>query len=217
MIYIYDVLLNFNECLIEFFEWEEDDDIKYIRKIPVFNVSSKTIRDFVLYKVKLEKELENLIKDKALFYDENSSGCQNVALIADGKMALGINVSDGEIVGISRLLLDEELEVLKLVGRIPETIVSYEIIGKRKEKRNKCLTRNELKIIKSLKEEFTQLYNENKVEKLNYYYYEYFNERSNDKELVYNALIDSVEHNFNEKHILLYNIIKLSYRNNINI
>ena len=33
MIYIYDILLNFNTSLIEFFEWEENDLIKYIKKI----------------------------------------------------------------------------------------------------------------------------------------------------------------------------------------
>lgn len=32
MIYIYDILLNFNTSLIEFFEWEENDLIKYIKK-----------------------------------------------------------------------------------------------------------------------------------------------------------------------------------------
>ena len=29
MAYIYDILLNFNKELIEFFEWEESDKIKY--------------------------------------------------------------------------------------------------------------------------------------------------------------------------------------------
>ena len=38
MIYIYDILLNFNTSLIEFFEWEENDLIKYIKKIPIYNL-----------------------------------------------------------------------------------------------------------------------------------------------------------------------------------
>lgn len=32
MVYIYDILLNFNKNLIEYFEWEEKDNIKYIKK-----------------------------------------------------------------------------------------------------------------------------------------------------------------------------------------
>ena len=33
MKYIYDIILNFNERLYEFYEWKDNDDIEYIKKI----------------------------------------------------------------------------------------------------------------------------------------------------------------------------------------
>ena len=36
MTYIYDILLNLSKELIEFFEWEDSDNIKYVKKIAVF-------------------------------------------------------------------------------------------------------------------------------------------------------------------------------------
>ena len=53
MIYIYDILLNFNTSLIEFFEWEENDLIKYVKKLPIYKVS-----DDFLYNLK--KKVKNL-------------------------------------------------------------------------------------------------------------------------------------------------------------
>ena len=35
MEYIYDIVLNFNDCYYEFYEWKEDDDAEFILKIPI--------------------------------------------------------------------------------------------------------------------------------------------------------------------------------------
>ena len=42
MNYYYDIVLNLNEELYEFYEWEENDSIDFIKKIPLFRVSTKT-------------------------------------------------------------------------------------------------------------------------------------------------------------------------------
>ncbi len=47
MTYIYDILLNFNENLVEYFEWNDNDKIKYVKKIILFKVSSKVIEDII--------------------------------------------------------------------------------------------------------------------------------------------------------------------------
>lgn len=214
MIYIYDILLNFNDRLIEFFEWEEDDDIKYVRKIPVFSVDSNVMNDFINYDVVIDDEFVDLINKKANFYDEDFVGYENIALVCDGKMALGIKVNNNNITKVSRLLLCEEQDVMRIVERIPKTVISYKKGNKKVIKNITKFTRKELKIIEELKNEFNDLYKNNKIDKLNYYYYEYFKERSDDKECVYKSLIDSVDNDFNKRHILLYEIIKLSYKNN---
>ena len=64
MIYIYDILLNFNTSLIEFFEWEENDLIKYIKKIPIYKVSDDFLYNLVNNEIKIESNFLNNIKDK---------------------------------------------------------------------------------------------------------------------------------------------------------
>ena len=38
MKYIYDILLNYNERLYEFYEWEDNDYFDYVKKIEVIKV-----------------------------------------------------------------------------------------------------------------------------------------------------------------------------------
>ena len=215
MIYIYDILLNFNEELIEFFEWEEFDNIKYVRKIPVFKVDEATMTDFARNKIKIDYSFVDCILNKSDLYDEDNKGYNNLFLITDSNIVIGVNVVNNEIKGISRLLLDEEYEVLKLSNRISYVSIPYKIISRIKY--NNKFTRREAIVVKELKDEFRKLYKNNKIEKLNYFYYEYFNECLNDKEKVYRKLLDSIDNNFNEKHLALYDLLKLSYKNNINI
>ena len=47
MIYIYDVLGNFNDELIDFYDWLESDYMEHIRKIPMIKVSEKFYIDLV--------------------------------------------------------------------------------------------------------------------------------------------------------------------------
>ena len=43
MNYIYDIILNFQERIYDFYEWNKTDVITHIRKIPVFKISSKDL------------------------------------------------------------------------------------------------------------------------------------------------------------------------------
>lgn len=212
MVYIYDILLNFSKKLIEFFEWNDNDDILYIKKAPIFHVDSKVIRDFINYNIKIDKSFIDLIMNKTLFYDDYIN--VNLAILCDGEMALGIKINNGVISGVSRMIFDEEEEVIKLIKRIDKSNIIYNIIDK-KNNDFKYLTRYEKRIISVLKDEFTRVYNNNKVDKLNYYYYEYFNKVSNNKNFVYKSLMLSLINDFNDRHLDLYEIIKLSYKKQI--
>ena len=43
MNYIYDIVLNFNKELYEFFEWKDDDNLINIRKIPLIKINDDII------------------------------------------------------------------------------------------------------------------------------------------------------------------------------
>ena len=53
MNYIYDILVNFKETLYDFYEWNKNDNITHIRKIPLFRINDIFFKDFYLFTKKL--------------------------------------------------------------------------------------------------------------------------------------------------------------------
>ena len=49
MIYIYDILLNFidGKRMYEFFEWNSEDVVEHIKRIPMFCVSDRVMEDIL--------------------------------------------------------------------------------------------------------------------------------------------------------------------------
>ena len=208
MINVYDILLNFNKELIQFYEWEENDNIKCIRKIPLIKVNASFINDILTNKIKIEENLQKEIENKAELYDEDLNEYNKIAILTDGLRAYGYSFNNNEI---SSLLVDEEKEILRLANKMLEETYLYkvEIYNYRN---NELLTRKEKEIKNNLIKEFNNLYRNKKEEKLNYYYYEYFNKTPNDIENVYNSLIKSTK-NINNKHYQLYEIINMFNKN----
>lgn len=208
MINVYDILLNFNKELIQFYEWEENDNIKCIRKIPLIKVNASFINDILTNKIKTEENLLKEIENKAELYDEDLNEYNKIAILTDGLRAYGYSFNNNEI---SSLLVDEEKEILRLANKMIEETYLYkvEIYNYRN---NELLTRKEKEIKNNLIKEFNNLYRNKKEEKLNYYYYEYFNKTPNDIENVYNSLIKSTK-NINTKHYQLYEIINMFNKN----
>lgn len=208
MIYIYDILLNFNTSLIEFFEWEENDLIKYIKKIPIYKVSDDFLYNLVNNEIKIESNFLNNIKDKTLFDNQNNN-FKYCCLFTNNKIIIGVVFNEiGNILYLSRLLIEEEKEILTIANRLSLYNINYEICNFNNEISDN-LTRKERNIKNNLLNKINDLYKNNDYEKLSYLYYEYFNKIENNKEEIYNNLIKSIN-NFNYKHNVLYNILKLS-------
>ena len=203
MIYIYDILLNFNNNLINFYEWEENDNIKYVKKIPLIKITTTLLNSIIFDEIEVDNKFLEQIENKIEFYDEEKKEYKNSAILSDGHKAISYSFLNNEI---SSLLLEEEKEALKIANKLETTIIKYKVLQENIKKIDK-LTRKERKIKECLEKEIKDLYNNHKIEKLNYYYYEYFDNISNKKEKVYQDLINSLE-NINEKHIYLYNLIK---------
>lgn len=213
MIYVYDVVLNLNSNLIEYFEWEEKDNIKYIRKIPFYKINKTTMNDFIKNNVVVDKDFLDKIYDKCKLEENYNNDYKYLCLFTDGNIILGVSFNKkGENKYISRLLLDEEDEILLLGNRLSLTNINY-CVKSCKEKKETNLTRTEELIKSTLEKELKSLYEKNLVDKLNYFYFEYFNKINNNKELCYKELIESLNNNFNKKHVNLYNILKMCLEN----
>ena len=139
------------------------------------------------------------------YYDSKNENYP-VVVLSNQDIAIAVLINNNGY-KYSRLLLDEEYEVLNIVSKLSTTKVDYSIIGKKSINNN--LTREERKIRGILLKEIDYLYNSNKLDKLNYYYYEYFNEINNNKEEVYKRLKETLSV-IDDKHLKLLEIVKLA-------
>jgi len=212
MIYIYDILLNFTDTskVYEFFEWNNKDDIEHIKKIALYKVSSKLMKDLLDFKVRVNslflKEIEN---ECEIFKKNKVEKIEYASLFTDGKKTLAIEFSeDGKTLNRSHLLLDEEEEVLDLSYRLDTSDISYEIVEKYEE--TTFCTRNEEIIKKYLVKEIENSYQNRQMQKLNYIYQEFFNDKPTSIDVMYEKLVSSFS-SLTDEHKKIYNLLKLTH------
>lgn len=211
MTYIYDLLLNFtdDERILEFFEWNEKDEIINIKKIPLIRVSNKTMKDFINKKVKVTEELLLEIKNKTTTYSKTED-LEYSLLISDLNKVIAIEFNKkGEVLSRSSLLLDEEDEVLEEVEYLEIQPIKYKVISTYKT--NYTLTRLEQKKKKYLLKEMDTLYQENNISKLTLLYEEIFPKDELSLYDKYLKLKEDIEDNYSNNHNKLYDIVRLTY------
>ena len=207
MNYIYDVLLNYNKNLYEFYEWNLNDNITHIRKIPLIKIKSSSLLDIKNNKVKISDELKEQIKNRTEVFSKTKNnyyiysclfcdGIETVSLIFDNN---GISTFK------SKMLIDEEMEVIEVCDRILEKEISYNII--KEEISVPFKTRFELEKDLYIKKEIRKI---NDIEKLKYLYYECFNEFEQDKNIILSRINDELNCNWDKISNVLYDFFKLT-------
>ena len=205
MIYIYDILLNFNDDLYEFFEWEKGDNILHIKKISIIKVNSFVLDDLINKDVQLSNNFLNIINNKTEVYENKKiKVLKYCCLITDGYKVIGININNN--IKYSDLLLDEAMDSIEISKRTKTTDIEYTIIGDKQI--DYFNTRNEIKIKNYLSLEINNIYNNKDYSKLKYLYFEYFDNNIDNIELIYNELMKSLNRITN-KHNKLYQLLKL--------
>ena len=101
MNYVYDVLANFKYPFIDFYEWNNDDKILNIKKIPFIKVTSETLNILKYHKFKINIDnVRNLVK----VY--NKKKMYNGIIYTDGREAIAFNFDNkGICIGKSSIML----------------------------------------------------------------------------------------------------------------
>jgi hypothetical protein len=120
MKYIYDILLNFNEILYEFYEWNDNDYYDYIKKIPVIKVSKDTLNDIKNKKIMINSEFVKLIHNLCEVYTNKSVKCIEYAcLFCSNSSVIAIEFNyKGISIMKSDLLIDESLDIIEFCKKI---------------------------------------------------------------------------------------------------
>lgn len=209
MKYIFDIILNLHEEFINFFEWEKKDKLLYVKKLPIFCIDNGIFHNIIFNSIKVSKSFLEMIN-----YENYSSNLENdkyryMCLLTNKNTVIGVCFDeDGRNILVSDLLIDDQEEILEEVKDNSIIMIDYDLISKKEEE--KFLTRKEINLKKVISREITNLYKNNDLSKLAYFYYEYFNIESDDIKLMYNNLISSLENEIDEKHFKIYEILKLS-------
>lgn len=187
---IYDILVNFKKIPYEFYEWNKEDDVKHVKKMPSIKVSDSTLYDIFYNEVKISKNFLDQIKDKTeIFFGRAIKKVKYACVIYNDDVALSILLNDnGEIIGKSKLLFDEEEDILK--DDVPLKEIDYEVI--KKSKKISGLTRREAKIVLLLSKYLDKIHESKKNDEIKYMYFECFNKVEEDNEKAYKNLKNEV-------------------------
>ena len=206
MNYYYDVVLNFSDINMLFYEWNKFDNLELYKRVPIIQVNSKTLNDFINNNVVVDENFLEMIKDKA----KKKGDCPSyTAIFADrnGSIALEFD-ENGNSLYRSFLDIDDDLNISEFLYTVDIMKVSYEI--KDEIKYNDCLRmEDEIKLL--IKTEINSLHKKKDFVKLKYLYMEWFNKVPYDNEQIYDYMINKLNDKVGIEEKRIYDLIKLSY------
>ena len=204
MTYIYDVTLNFNEVLYDFFEWNNSDNLIHVRKIPIFKVSNDTFLNMLMYEVQISDDILNKIKDKTNTYGKKTKSFTS-CLIRNEDNIIALKFDENGISKlVSSIIIEEELDILEIRVNLTKSF-EYKTLNRRN-----FLTSTRYDSVNRtyLQKQINSLNIDNDREKIKYLYFEYFGKYINDEKTALNKLKkDIIKDNYNNN---LKDFFKLS-------
>ena len=70
MTYIYDLILNFHNELLEFYEWDKSDNIHHIKRINLIKIKSSTYNEILDYDIVFDNNFLTEIFNKCEYFQE---------------------------------------------------------------------------------------------------------------------------------------------------
>lgn len=212
MSYIYDVILNFQKEYYDFYEWNKNDNIYHMRKIPIIKISNKQFCEIKNNTIIFNEETLKYLNSKNILaerFKQNSiSKIKNTIILGDEYEALAIKINkNGLIILKSSLLPDEQDDVIEILKYQKELKLNYKIIHN--HKKNNFKTRFELENENFIYNELNKIYNEKNIQKLNYLCLECFNKSEKNINEAYKKLkneITKTNNNFQK----IYHIFKMT-------
>ncbi len=199
MNYIYNIKVNMMDHLINFYEWNESDNIVNINRIVLYLVDTKDYLNILSMNVKLNNQcLEKL------------SLHNDMCLFTNGIDTICVKFNEsGEIVKISKLMISDEMDILDDINYKNKIKLSYKITNKNNN--YKFITRDEEKIIRKVSEFLDS--NKHNTDIIDYLYYEWFNTTKGINK--YDKLVNAIKGEFSIKHKNVYEIINLMEVKNV--
>jgi len=196
------------EHVWNFYEWDGEDLLSYVKQIPLFRVPFETICDFLKYHIVVDDSFVQSILHQTSFRNQHQED-SICFLMSDSKNALAVQLNEqGEVIALSKLLLDEENHLNEFIYPLKETTFVY-------HKKDKREMRHWIRQLEKMKNfilvELNTLLDLRNVQKMQYLYYEWFHEEENDLEKMYQRMTKSFSATNLEILSHIDYLIRLSY------
>ena len=208
MNYIYDVVLNFQKEYYDFFDWNQNDNIYHMRKIPIIKIDNNQLLDIKNNIVKFDEDTLKYFNVKAERFKQNSiTKIKHTVIIGSEHEAIAIKLNKERLTHLkSSLLPDEQDDVIEILKFQKETKLNYQII--KKSKTNFFKTRFEVEHEQFIHKELDEIYRQKNIQKLNYLCLECFNTPETNINRAYKKLKKEISKT-NDKFQKIYNIFKM--------
>ena len=208
MHYYYDVLGNFDENYLEFYEWEKNDPFTLIKKVPLVRINNKDMLDLLTYKIQIKNSWLEKYKEKTTL--KNSKEKPLIILFSSTKTSILLEFDEnGKFMYCSKLLVEDENNCNEYAYSMKEISVPYEKLEKLETRKE---FRKALEDKKVLKTELKMLEEENNLEKCQFIYYEWFGFLENDFNKMIKDCKKELEKDYNLKMHQIAELVKLTYR-----
>ena len=208
MNYYYDITLNFQENNYMFYDWLSNDSLDFIKRIPIFQVTTKVLKDLVNKNIIVNEQFLSSIYNKAKFINTTLEyGALFVS--KNGAIAIEFN-AQGEDILRSFLTVADECHILEIIYTLPLTKLDYKI---KKSLKYERMLRYEQEIKKFILLELNTLYSNKDWEKIVFLYNEWFLKSHNNVAQMVQEMSEKLERGITEQEVKIYNLIKLSYNN----
>ena len=176
MEYYYDIYLNFNEYPINYYEWDKDDDIERVLKIPIVRIND--IKEVITKHATIETDLDKLI-------------------LCDGVNAIALELVDKHVAFLSCLSYDDEANICDIVHDMDITPLVINFAKKR-------IIPFELRQEEKMKKIFLHDLDVFDDNLLRYIYYDITNKLEKNIEKIKKYLERDIEKNFGAKYVTLF-------------
>ena len=169
MDYVYDIVLNFQNKYYDFYEWQKNDKIINIKRLPIYKITNKDYLNLKYNDVTID--VNSLPKPSKMFLV--TSGLEVMGLIIDNK---------GNIIKRSSLIFEESDDILNDRDLIKQIDLKYHINHIHKSRINQTKKQYINNCFQNLDKQKDEYF-------LKYLYYDIYNLELDDIDKIYNDLI----------------------------
>lgn len=173
MDYVYDIVLNFQNKYYDFYEWQKNDKIINIKRLPIYKITNKDYLNLKYNDVTID--VNSLSKPSKMFLV--TSGLEVMGLIIDNK---------GNIIKRSSLIFEESDDILNDRDLIKQIDLKYHINHIHKTRLMSRINQTKKQYINNC---FQNLDKQKDEYFLKYLYYDIYNLELDDIDKIYDDLI----------------------------